>query len=334
MRSEFTGESGVIYVNEIVNKGEDVWIPFPSAHDKGIDGIIQYNRTVKSKNKKGSGSRTATGNLVLVQIKAGLSWMCEAQNEQGYIRIKLGDEHIASHRPLWQAFPEPVILIYLRHTATKKHAAEAWWTDLRDASSYSTINKDVVLLPNNQTFGVHSKGHIKRLLGTIVEDHNLPEVVCTRRDARIIGMIETPKKSARAYYLEWARSAPLERTNPNFGEVTVSRSGWRHITRIKRSPDRIFQSFPLLSAARKMIREVGANGSGYLGHAKEKPLSADVTVIKDYVGLRAIVVFPHRGPAVIQVVLRRKRIVNRAKGSCDCKVWFHSVYELRRGPIK
>jgi hypothetical protein len=53
--------------------------------------------------------------------------------------------------------------------------------------------------------------------------------------------------------------------------------------------------------------------------------------LKDYLSLRAKVIFPNRNQTVIQVVLRRKRTGNRTTGEQNQTIWFYSVYEPRRG---
>lgn len=52
-------------------------------------------------------------------------------------------------------------------------------------------------------------------------------------------------------------------------------------------------------------------------------------------GLRGIVSFPYRHQSVVQVVLKRNRLVSPSDARRERqKIWFYSVYELRRGTLQ
>ena len=54
--------------------------------------------------------------------------------------------------------------------------------------------------------------------------------------------------------------------------------------------------------------------------------------IVDHLGIRANVLFPHRHQSVVLTVLRRERLIPAdADTVLRQKIWFLSVYELRRG---
>lgn len=325
--TEFQGQHGVNFVERILLRWEDVWNPFPAAHDKGIDGLIHFCRTDRRGQIR---LRVPTGRMIMVQIKTGGGYLANAIGEPEHVRVNVGADYISRHRQVWAAYPEPVILIYVLPKSSLRRRDRAWWTNLKSPESFSETNRQVIQLPVSQTFGQHSKGDLLDLLGSIPNDDRLPTVECVNGEANVIRITSQPKRDARDFYATWADSAVADRTNAVFGEIQVSRSGWRHITRRKRSHDRILQSFLLLPAARKIIAEVGFNGGGYLGHAKSQQLNPRTKIVKDYVGLRAMVTSKHRGQAVVQVVLRRLRFIDNESGKVSHRVWFHSVYELRR----
>ncbi|KTD39443.1 hypothetical protein Lmor_0094 [Legionella moravica] len=94
----------------------------------------------------------------------------------------------------------------------------------------------------------------------------------------------------------------LERFNTNFGEITVNRVDWRHISRPGRKPERIIKSWLLLGAAKKIIKEVnfyhrlGRATKKEYGQCDYKYYDASLKLV-DYIGLRAKINFPHRDSA-------------------------------------
>jgi len=52
----------------------------------------------------------------------------------------------------------------------------------------------------------------------------------------------------------------------------------------------------------------------------------------DHLGIRANVIFPHQHQSVVLTVLRRERLIPaNATTMPRQKIWFLSIYELRRG---
>jgi hypothetical protein len=84
-----------------------------------------------------------------------------------------------------------------------------------------------------------------------------------------------------------------------------------------------------LGAAKEIIKNV--NAIDLLGRATVIEFNDNVKVVEDYLGLRAIVTFPYRHHSVVQVVLKRTRLINNRSGLERTKIWFFSVYERRRG---
>ena len=86
----------------------------------------------------------------------------------------------------------------------------------------------------------------------------------------------------------------------------------------------------LLGAAKKLVAE--SKNVFNLGHALTTKFPDGNSLTEDYLGLRAIVTFPYRHHSVVQVVLKRSRLVCPKDPSKEReKLWFYSVYELRRG---
>ncbi len=57
-------------------------------------------------------------------------------------------------------------------------------------------------------------------------------------------------------------------------------------------------------------------------------------VIRDYLGLKALVSFTYRDSSLIQVVLKRDKIIDINGNVISEKIWFYSIFELRRGEVQ
>ena len=292
------------------------WQDVDQINDDGIDGIIQIS-------KKGRD----IGAVVFVHIKSGGGYRRDAVKRPHHIGVNVGREYIESHRPRWRRLPGPAVLIYVDPRG-ERHNPPAWWTDLNSDDAYTDDNKGLVLVPKSQRFGAHSKGDFIRLCGAGPSDRNLPVLRIGSRS--IIGrhLSETLKSQARSFYQAWANAPARERTNPSLGEIEISRVGWRHIGRKGRKPGKIIQSWRLLGAAKEMIQNI--DQWHRLGHVQTQESEDGRLQVHDYVGLRARVVFPNRHESVVQVVLRRKREIDTSTNQTNTRIWFYSVYELRR----
>lgn len=106
----FTERDGVNEVARLVNRARCLWRE-TTMHDVGIDGQIEYVHT-----------NEATGRIVLVQIKTGVS----------YFNTQIGGAYRyypeAKHVSYWESAPLPVILI-LRSPVTDA----TYWVDARDS---------------------------------------------------------------------------------------------------------------------------------------------------------------------------------------------------------
>jgi hypothetical protein len=230
--------------------------------------------------------------------------------------------------PRWNSTIGPSVIVFIDDTVDQKDPP-AWWADLKDPSTYSLTNKGMLLIPKNQRFGPHSKGDFHRLCGSAPIDKVLPVIELTRDELIIPDRSQPLIYAARGFYKSWSQTS-FPTQHPTMGQILVNRVGWRHITRQKRLKERVFQSLNLLSAAKRIVTEIGE--VDMLGRPDVKNLEAGAIKVTDHLGLRATVIFPHRHQSVVQVVLRRERIISKlAKSPPFQRIWFLSVYELRRG---
>lgn len=315
---------GVNVVSQTVEvKWECGWQEYAAQNDDAIDGVIFMRR--------GSERPYDTGGLVFVQIKCGgEGYRRDQKQHPDHIGVSLGRKYIEKHLPRWKRMPGPVVLIFVDDTISA-YAPPAWWVDLKAITSYSKTNKGLILIPKNQRFAHHTKGPFHKLCGSGPSDRMLEQVEVDRSGVLVpkLGKNESLRADAWDFYKEW-RDQLSSRVNPVVGEVLVNRVGWKHATRKGRLPERILQSWLLFGVAKAMVRT--CKDIYTLGHARTQTYSDGNIQVIDYLGLRARVVFPHRHPSVIQVVLRRSRLISPASPAVGRqKIWFYSVYELRRG---
>lgn len=296
------------------------WQEYEARNDNGIDGVVIMRK-----------GQRETGGLVFVQIKCGGNgYRSDQQQHPDKVGVKLGGEYIKKHKDRWLAVNGPCVIVFVDDTVDKKNPP-AWWADLKDDETYSKTNSGLLLIPKKQRFGSHTKGDFHRLCGSGPIDKMLPSITATRSDLIIPPSTQTMHQFSRGYYKEWSvDSYNTGQVNPRVGPVLVNRVGWRHITGQHRLRERQFQSLTLLGIAKRMINELG--DVEMLGRASVEDLHDGGRKIIDHLGIRANVVFPHRHQAVVQVVLRRERVIcTSAAAPTQQKIWFLSVYELRRG---
>ncbi len=299
------------------------WQEYGAQNDDAVDGVIIMRR--------GEKRPTDTGGMVFVQVKCGGSGYRKDQVQYpDHIGVQLGKEYIVKHKARWAKLPGPSVIVFVDDSLSKE-APPAWWADLRDASTFSPTNEGMLLIPKTQIFSHHTKGEFRRLCGTSHIDRELEKISISRGDVFIpsLGRSESLRNDAWEYYKVW-RSNIVERTNPVLGEVLINRVGWKHITRHGRHSERIIQSWLLLGAAKKAIME--SKKIYQLGRAREKAFPDGNTELTDYLGIRVNVSFPHRHESIVQVILKRSRLLKPGSASPERqKIWFYSVYELRRG---
>lgn len=307
------------------------WQEFDARNDDGIDGIVMLRKkrldksNTKSPDKPHFTSFPIRG-VLFVQAKGGESYAGKSLKRPDHIEIKLGQKYIEDHRPRWNALHGPAILVYV-DTVNLKQNLDAWWTDLKDESSYTADNKQIVLVPKSQKFGPHSKGHMRKLIGSAVQyDDDLPLIEATKADVSYLHLNQPLKTCARNFYRDWSSLPVKERSNPVLGEIQVTRVGWRHITRAGRRQERIIQSLQLLGVAKRITNEV--KNIGWLGRMEDLPLTNGTIQRRELLGIRAKVRFPFRHESVVQIILERKRTYGQ--NLIADRTWFYSVYEVRR----
>jgi len=315
---------GIGAVSRIVEVAwESGWQEYSASNDDAIDGVVLL--------RKGHLRPTDTGGLVFVQVKCGGDGYRDDQKQYpNHICVKLGPDYVANHKPRWARVPGPAVLIFVDDVVDKMDPP-AWWVDLRSQDAYSPTNPGVVLVPKSQRFAHHTKGEFHRLCGTGTHDRLLRRYSLSREDCvlPVLGASESLRNDAWLFYKKWREDFD-SRLSPCLGPVLVNRVGWKHITRQGRLPERIVQSWLLLGAAKKLITE--SQDFYTLGHARKTTFADGNTVVEDYLGLRGVVAFPYRDQSVVQVVLRRSRLLTPGERfPASEKIWFYSVYELRRG---
>jgi hypothetical protein len=315
---------GINAVSRIVEVDwESGWQEYAPQNDDAIDGAILMRR--------GSKKPIDTGGVVFIQVKCGGNGYRQEQKQYPeHIGIQLGKPYIDAHRARWIRVPGPAVLIFVDDTINRKNPP-AWWANLKCPESYSPTNDGMILVPKLQRFAHHSKNDFHRLCGPGSADRRLEDIYLTRLDTVIpkLGKNESIRNDAWTFYKKW-RDEPLGCVNPVLGKILVNRVGWKHMTRMSRLPERIVQSWLLLGAAKAMISKCSKVFN--LGHAKQQLFPDGNTHVVDYLGLRANVVFPYRHQSIIQVVMCRSRLISPLNQKLEReKIWFYSVYEMRRG---
>ncbi|MCK6591067.1 MAG: DUF4365 domain-containing protein [Polyangiaceae bacterium] len=294
------------------------WQELDRRNDDVTDGLILMRRKGRD-----------TGDLLFVQIKSGTEYRRDSAKRPNHISIHVGAEYIQSHRPRWNAVPGPMVLVYV--DPSKRSSPDTFWVDLRNPNSFSLENKQLILIPKHQRFGAHSKGDFFALCRKASTDRALPILKVSRDDVNYVALSATIKRAAEKYYHAWQLGPQRARTSPALGVIDISRVGWRHLTRRDRKVERIIASWGLLGVAKRIVQE--CSELFRIGRSKIRSDENGSKHILDFIGLRARIVFPHRGDAIVQVVIRRKRSVY-ADGRATTRHWFYSVYELRRGDIR
>lgn len=293
------------------------WQEYDARNDNAVDGVCIMRR-------KG----VETGGIVFVQVKCGGDgYRRDIAKYPDYVGVNLGVQHINEHLSRWKQVPGPMVIVFVDDVADKRNPP-AWWADLNDPATFSPTSRGMLLIPKAQRFGPHSKGDFLALCGNRPTDYQLPTLSTVKEDSLNPPASMSLHKFARDFYTQWSKTAPT--VHPSLGQVLVNREGWRHITRLGRAPERRFQSFTLLGAAKRMIEEL--DYFDLLGRVHKHQMADGTTCLVDYLGIRANVSFPHRQAAVIQVVLKRRRLIPKDRPNDHSqKIWFWSVYELRRG---
>jgi hypothetical protein len=299
--------------SEIITQGKAKhgWQPFSHINDNGVDSMIIYRK-----------DGIDTGEVMFAQVKCGTGsgYFKETKKRPKHFGVQVGQEYIENHRAKWKRLPGPIILIYVDY-----HTRKAWWTDLNDEKSYSNDNKSIILVPKHQRFGRHSFGEFKNLKGRVFISKEIEPLKVSKNEFLYLEFDKSIKESAKNFYKNWANSELNSRMHPELGEIIISRTGWRHLTRSDRKLNRIINSLSLLGVAKKIINETPK--CYQIKQLESKKLEDGSLLITDYLALKRNVIFPFRQGGVVQVILKRKRKFNPEEDQIDSKVWFYSIYE-------
>jgi hypothetical protein len=288
------------------------WQPYSAINDNGVDSLIIFRKNGED-----------TGEIMFAQVKCGTGkgYFKKTLKRPEHFGVKVGEGYINDHRPKWNKLPGPIILIYVDYYSKK-----AWWTDLKDDFSYSSENKSIILIPKKQRFGKHSFGEFKNLKGRLFVSKEIRSVRMMNDEFSYLKVNVPIKESAKSYYTAWANGPVNLRSHPELGEIIISRTGWRHLTRSNRKQNRIINSLSLLSVAKKIITT--ENKCHQIKQFKSIVSADNSIVMTDYLALKCNVIFPFRQSALVQVILKRKRKFNANNDFIGSRIWFYSVYEL------
>lgn len=302
---------GINVVSEIIQEQLYCgWQEFDHINDNGLDGIlIDRKRGID------------TGFIYYIQIKSGDGYLTETKKRKGFLEINLGKTYIEKHKKLWHDFLEPVILIYV------DSSRKAWWVNLKSESIFCEENKGIILIPKYQRFAANSMGDLRRLRKIVDFDRKYDVIKLSKEDSIQDTFNKSSKIIARDYYRKWSKADENKNKNPVVGNVIVSRVGWRHICLKKRKAHNILQSFKLIGAARTIIKQ-NTNPIVLRTHVVQNSI---MRVITEDIALRSRILFSNRQESVVEVILKRKRIVDLKENKFSLsKCWFYSVHEYRR----
>jgi hypothetical protein len=280
-------------------------------NDDGIDGIIFLSK-----------SGEATGETIFVQVKCGATYKVTSPKDPDKFKLKLGIDYIETHRPRWNRYPGPVILIYI-DDSTDKILPKGWWADLKSQFSYDLYHKSYIIVNNLHRFGEHSKGYFKNLCNHHL-DYGLKAIQLSYDNFKYLDLSKPLKQSAREKY----KSIGNKVNNKLLGDIVVNRVGWKHITRKDRKVSHIHQSFELLGALPSILYK--SQSFTFIKNIESYEKKSN-RIIVDLIAFQAKVTFPHRFQSVVVVVLKRKRRINENGKANTARIWFYSIFESRRG---
>lgn len=306
--------------------------------DDGVDGLV-YLRTQKKNedrpNDRRSWRHELTGGLIQVQIKSGASYV--AYSSEGFLEIKIPNLEVK--RELWNKSPLPVALLYVKEVPLGKLVTQAWWADLKRTDSYTERGTLVVQLKNRFQSGLECIRPFSRLATGQHRALGLAEVDMSKQGSlpnRLDGFSKPVKQAAWDFYQIWKIAGA---THPTLGSIIINRTGWSHITRVKRPLARILASFELLPTAARIIETVETWHKLRRG-LKTRRFPDGSWAEYDYLGVSALVKWPAREASEVIVILKRETILTDdstgggyEKGGIrilGTKTWFYSVYEPGR----
>lgn len=331
--------ASIAYIDGVCRAWGWAWHEIPQADDDGLDGLV-YLRTMQVNVDKPMDRRSwkheFTGGMIHVQVKSGESYIHARTDDEEEIEISI--PNLSAKKDLWMKSPLPVALIYVKNEHLGRTPKKAWWADLKSPDTYSSRNTIRVSLRNRFQEGIECRRPFGRLasgqhrrLGLAEIDMTIPGQLPSKLDQ----MRKGAKGAAIDFYSRWKSSKV---TNPALGEIIINRTGWSHMTRVKRPVSRILTSFELLPAAARIVAEV-KSWQVLRGGASVRSFDDGSWAAYEYIGLSAMVKWPARAPSEVTVILRRQTTfaheptmdpADKGTRVKDRKTWFYSVYEPGR----
>jgi hypothetical protein len=274
------GRHGVAYVRNIIENGwRAIMQDFEGVNDRGLDATI---------------SDVHQGKLTALRFDVQI----KTSNFSKYKGDSFPAPLDQSHLDLFRNSNMPVVLICVDEGPPPR----AYWKLVEPNGGQGPI-----IMKKKQLFGPASRDAIvsairqffpKRIAPAQGDVPEIPPELCLR-------------KFAKDYYYRNLMNRPIE--NRNLGPIEFTWKGWRHITRRLRSRWKIQSSFLLLPCLRPLFE-----GSVFPIHWR--PLATirrgDWEEFRTLLTHERVVVFRHRSPAWLRVVIEAKVVVPANLASC------------------
>ncbi|WP_160805651.1 hypothetical protein, partial [Virgibacillus halodenitrificans] len=202
---------------------------------------------------------------------------------------------------------------------------KAWWIDLKSNESYDSTGEELFYKEKNY-FNSSARLKIRNLIFKNMDKYGIPELVIKNNSLQDFLKDQSLKMISKDLYRHLATTKLSSKCPELHNKVEFTRVGWRHITRKKRDKARIIQSLILLPLVREIIENATSFETIDANYFKDKKTKNKI--ILDKLVIKAQCIFKYRFPAIIKVVLLRKREIT--KTGLEERVWFYSVYEARR----
>ncbi|WGG46478.1 DUF4365 domain-containing protein [Rossellomorea sp. DA94] len=282
------------------------FIEFPHRIDNGFDGVIVWREN---------------GNIIdviYVQCKGGDSYFPKNLKESFRVQ-NISKEDLKRYKRVWDNVFGPAIMVVTN--SNKK----AWWIDLKSSESYDNTGEELFCKEKNY-FNSSARLKIRNLISKNMDKYKIPELVINNNGLQDFLKDQSLKTSAKDLYRHLATRKLSSKCSELDNKIEFTRIGWRHITRKKRDKARITQSLILLP----LVREIIENATEFetIDAKYFKDNETKNKIILDKLVIKAQCIFNYRFPAIIKVVLLRKREIT--KTGIREKVWFYSIYEARR----
>ena len=281
------------------------FIEFPGRIDNGLDGAIFWRE----------GNKII--DAIYVQCKGGDSYFPKTISEKFTVQ-GISKEYVTKHIPVWQSVSGPAIMVLCNEQE------QSWWIDLKSDSSYDHEKMHIYGYTKN-VIDLSAKEPLRQIIRKKYLPKELPSLsIFVPFLTGCLGK-ESLKSVACSYYHGLREKKLPSKCKELDKKIVFSRVGWRHITRSKRSQSRIVQSFlllPLIPEIIKQTAEYKVVDRSFMVSQTGK------TIIEEKIALLCECKFSYRFPAIVKVVLIRKR--EFTEKSWDDKVWFYSIYEEKR----